>query len=172
MGRGRASPTGVCLRRGNLHLPLELLCPFPGPAAARPAPRQARTNCADELLKSFLRALFPRSRSQRPPVATCQSWGLITCAGLGAAHSSPASPCEMLTSGRWAPRPPASSAEGTEGGDMIHKLTRDRQRLCCKKRRKLGKGKVSRSVSEQLCAASGHVVHPALDWTLRAAWKP
>lgn len=116
MGRGRASPTGVCLCRGKLHLPLELLCPFPGPAAARPAPRQARTNCADELLKSFLRALFPRSRSQRPPVATCQSWGLITCAGLGAAHSSPASPCEMLTSGRWAPRPPASSAEGTERG--------------------------------------------------------
>lgn len=101
------------VHRLQLRLPLELPCPFPGPAAARPA----HTNGAHELLKSFLRALFLRSRSQRPPVATCQSQGLITCAGLGAAHSSPASPCKMLTSGRWAPHPPAGSTEGTRGGE-------------------------------------------------------
>lgn len=114
------------MHRLQLRLPLELPCPFPGPAAARPA----HTNGAHELLKSFLRALFLRSRSQRPPVATCQSQGLITCAGLGAAHSSPASPCKMLTSGRWAPRPPAGSTEGTRGGgkNMTHMLSWDRQK--------------------------------------------
>lgn len=101
------------VQRLQLHLPLELPCPFPGPAAARPA----HTNGAHKLLKSFLQALFLRSCSQRPPVATCQSQGLITCAGLGAAHSSPASPCKMLTSGRWAPRPPAGSTEGTRRGE-------------------------------------------------------
>lgn len=71
------------------------------------------------------------------------------------------------------PASPGQQCRGNgAGGDTIHKLSGDRQRLCCKKCRKLGKGKVSRSMSEQLCAASGHAVHPKLDWTLRAAWKP
>lgn len=125
-GRGSLAHRNPPVQRLQLHLPLQLPCPFPGPAAARPA----HTNGAHKLLKSFLQALFLRSCSQRPPVATCQSRGLITCAGLGAAHSSPASPCKMLTSGRWAPRPPAGSTEGTRGGErnMTHTLSRDRQK--------------------------------------------
>lgn len=95
-------------QRLKLHFPLELLCSLPVPPP--------RTNSAAELWKSFLRALFPGSRSQRPPVATCQSQGLITCAELGAAHSSLASPSEMLTSGRWAPRRPGRQRGGDGGG--------------------------------------------------------
>lgn len=35
----------------------------------------------------------------------------------------------MLTSGRWAPRPPAGSTEGTKGGEnMTHMLSWDRQK--------------------------------------------
>lgn len=111
---GAASPTGIRLCRD-----FSFTFPFssPAPSLALPPHGPAHTNGAHELLKSFLQALFLRSCSQRPPVATCQSRGLITCAGLGAAHSSPASPCKMLTSGRWAPRPPAGSTEGTRGGE-------------------------------------------------------
>lgn len=151
------------VQRLQLRLPLELPCPFPGPAAARPA----HTNGAYELLKSFLRALFLRSRSQRPPVATCQSQGLITCAGLGAAHSSPASPCKMLTSGRWAPRPPAGSTEGTRGGGKTWPTC---SAGTDKKHRKMEK-EVARNMSVQLRAASGHTACPTPGWTLMAAWK-
>lgn len=162
-GRGSLAHRNPPVQRLQLHLPLQLPCPFPGPAAARPA----HTNGAHELLKSFLQALFLRSCSQRPPVATCQSRGLITCAGLGAAHSSPASPCKMLTSGRWAPRPPAGSTEGTRGGRETwptHSAGTD------KKHRKMEK-EVARSMSVQLCAASGHTACPTPGWTLTAAWN-
>lgn len=81
--KGSESPKGVRLRKD-----LNFIFPWGSPAPSpSPPPLQALTNGADELLKSFLRALFPGSRSQGPPVATCQSRGLITCAGRGAAHS-------------------------------------------------------------------------------------
>lgn len=82
--KGSESPKGVRLRKD-----LNFIFPWgsSAPSSPSPPPLQALTNGADELLKSFLGALFRGSRSQRPPVATCQSRGLITCAGRGAAHS-------------------------------------------------------------------------------------
>jgi len=124
LGKGSSSPKGICLCRDfNFIFPLS--CSAPSPSLP---PRVPRANGADELLKSFLRALFPSSHSQRPPVATCHSQGLITCAGLGAAHSSPASPAEMLTSGRWAPASPRPAVRrGRRRGNATHEQRGDGQ---------------------------------------------
>lgn len=130
LGDGQRSTQGrLPLRRLKLRFPLELLRPLPVPAAAHPAPRRARTNGADELLKSFLRALFPKSRSQRPPVATCQSQGLITCARAGSGTFLPGltlRDVDIRQVGPASPRPAAR--RGRRRGDATHELRGDRQR--------------------------------------------
>lgn len=73
----------------------------------------------------------------------------------------------MLTSGRWAPRPPAGSTEGTRGGEKHDPHAQPGQTKNTEKMEK----EVARSMSVQLCVASGHTACPTPGWTLTAAWN-